>query len=176
MTERAFVCLGSNVEPERNLPSGLAALRAFGRILAVSRAWGSEAVGPAGQPPFVNAAALVETDLEPLSIRAALRRVEADHGRVRTADRYAPRPLDLDLCLLGDRVVEEEGLVLPDPDVLDRAYLARVLAELDPAMPYPGRAETLGEIAARLSGGASLTPCPDLDAAIAAAASGRSTR
>lgn len=162
MAELAFICLGSNVEPERHLAAALGRLRKVGRLVAVSPVYQSAAVGPRPAPDFLNAAALVETEREPLDIRAVLRRIEAGLGRVRSADRYAPRTIDLDLCLLGDRTLSEEGLTLPDPAVLERAYLARVLADLDPAFPYPGRGEPLGEIARRLAPGSRLVPRPDV--------------
>jgi len=162
MPERAFVALGSNIEPERHLPEAVVRLGELGVVVAVSSVYQSAAVGPRPAPDFLNAAVLVETELAPQAIRRRLREIEADLGRVRTADRYAPRTIDLDLCLLGDLLMDKEGLTLPDPDILDRAYLARVLAELDPAQPYPGEEENLGAIAERLAPSVELTRRPDV--------------
>ena len=161
---RAFIALGSNIEPEANLPRAVGALRALGRVAAVSRVYRNAAIGAAPAPEFLNAAVLLETGLEPLELRAALRRLEAEAGRVRGPDRYAPRTLDLDLVLYDDRVIEQAGLRIPDPDLLTRAHLAVTAAELDPGFVHPQTGETLGEIAGRLRSGADLRPCPEVEA------------
>lgn len=161
---RAFIALGSNIEPEANLPRAVGALRALGRIAAVSRVYRNPAIGAAPAPDFLNAAVLLETGLEPVELRAALRELEAEAGRVRGSDRYAPRTLDLDLVLYDDRVIEVEGLRVPDPDLLTRAHLAVTAAELDPDFPHPETAEPLAEIAARLRAGADLRPSPEVEA------------
>ena len=138
--------------------------------MAVSRAVQSPAVGPAGQPDFVNAAVLLETNLSPEDLRARLRQLEAELGRVRVADKYAPRTIDLDTILYGDLVQNAPDQVLPDPELLVRPYLAVTVAELDPAALHPVTRETLSEIAGRLSGAAVLAPRPDIDLARALSA------
>jgi 2-amino-4-hydroxy-6-hydroxymethyldihydropteridine diphosphokinase len=143
----------------------MASLRDVGSILAVSHVYQSAAAGPAGQPDFVNAAVLLETDLPPEALRAQLRQIEAKLGRVRVADKYAPRPIDLDMVLYDDVVTQEPELTLPDPDLLVRPYLAATAAELDPTAPHPLSGESLAEIASRLGGVARLTPRPDIDLA-----------
>ena len=131
-------------------------------MVAVSRAFQSAAAGPAGQPDFVNAAVLLETELTPEMLRARLRHVEAELGRVR-ADRYAPRPIDLDLVLYDRVVMDTANLTLPDPDLLVQPYLAATVAELDPSALHPVTREPLADVAARLGGTARLTPRPDID-------------
>ena len=173
MAERAFVAMGSNIEPERHLPRAAARLTELGAVVAVSSVYQSAAVGPRPAPDFLNAALVVETDLDPRAIRSRLREIEANLGRLRTADRYAPRTIDLDLCLLGEIRLDDGVLTLPDPDVLERAYLARVLSELDAEHPYPGRGETLGDIARRLADTATLRARPDVGALITAIVSPR---
>jgi 2-amino-4-hydroxy-6-hydroxymethyldihydropteridine diphosphokinase len=149
--------------PEANLPRALARLGAVGRLLAVSRAYQSPAAGPAGQPDFVNAAVLLETELSPEALRARLRELEAELGRVRTADKFAPRPIDLD-TILYDALVQETGeYTLPDPDLLVRPDLAVTLAELDPETVHPVTQEPLSSLAARLW--RDLAPRPDIDLA-----------
>lgn len=160
---RAFISLGSNIDPERNLPRAVERLRRVGRVLAVSRAYQSAAVGPAAQPDFVNAAVLLETDLSPEALRAQLRRIEASLGRVRGADRYAPRPIDLDTVLFDDLVSETAEYTLPDPELLLRPYLAVTVAELDPAAVHPQTGERLADLAARLNRPGTLTPRADID-------------
>lgn len=134
----------------------------MGTVLAASGAVQSAAAGPAGQPDFVNAAAAVETALSPESLRAGLRRIEADMGRVRTSNRYAARPIDLDVVLYEDLAGSFGELELPDPDLLERAYLAMTVAELDRTARHPVTGERLSEIAERLAGSALLTSRPDI--------------
>ncbi len=166
MSELAFLSLGSNIEPERNLLRAAARLGDIGRPQAVSEVYQTPALGPRPAPDFLNAAALVETHLQPEEIQRRLRQIESDLGRVRTEDRYAPRPIDLDLCLLGSRVVHTPNLRVPDPDLLSRPYLAVTLAELAPDFVHPETGETLAAIAARLGASAVLTPRPDISRAL----------
>jgi 2-amino-4-hydroxy-6-hydroxymethyldihydropteridine diphosphokinase len=151
----AFIALGSNIEPGTNLARAVELLAQRLALRGVSRVYQSEAVGAPAAPPFLNAAALVETDLPPARLkREVLRGIEAELGRVRTADRNAPRTIDLDLVLYGDLVLDdpEAALVLPDPEIATRAYLALPLADLAPATRHPTRDEPLAAIAARLGG------------------------
>ncbi len=147
LTELAFIALGSNIDPETNLPLAAARLSDLGNPIAVSKVYQNPAIADDPQPDYLNAAVLIETSLDPLTIRDKLREIEADLGRIRTADKFAPRTIDLDLCILGDRVLDHELLSLPDPDLLERAYLAVTLAELRPDFLHPLTGETLEEIA-----------------------------
>ena len=97
-----------------------------------------------------------------MDIRTQLRKIEYELGRVRTADRYAPRTMDLDLCLLGDLVLELLEFTLPDPELLDRPHLAIPMAVLDPDFVHPITQERLSDIAERLMPTAELTPRPDV--------------
>lgn len=154
MGEQAFLSLGSNIEPERHLPLAAGGLQALGRVLAVSRVYRNPAVGPDGQPPFLNAGALLETALTPREVQRELRRIESRLGRRRTADKFAPRVIDLDLVLYGTLVLEEGSLRLPDPDLLERPYLAMLMAELAPDARHPLTGERLAALAARLAASA----------------------
>lgn len=127
----AYISLGSNVEPEANIPRALEQLSARARLQGLSTFYRTPPVGPAGQPAFINGVAQVATDLPPRALKFdVLRAIEAALGRQRGPDRYAPRPIDLDLLVYGDFNVDEPGLVLPDPDLAERPYLAAALAEL----------------------------------------------
>lgn len=154
--ERVVISLGSNIEPERYLPQAVGALLELGRLVAVSAAYLNPAIGPNAQPDFLNAAALLVTELSPQDLRRELRRLESRLGRRRTADKFAPRTIDLDLVLYGSKVLEESGLHLPDPDLLVRAHLAVSVAELAPDLRHPITGERLAAIAARLSSSAGL--------------------
>ncbi len=162
MPELAFISLGSNIEPEKNLIFGTRRLADLGKLIAVSTVYQNPAVGPIPQPDFLNAAALVGTDHPAEIIRLHLRSIETDSGRVRMPDKYAPRTLDLDLCLLDAQIVERPNLSLPDPDLLTRAHLAVPMAELVPSFLHPITGETLQIIADRLRPEASLVPRPEI--------------
>jgi 2-amino-4-hydroxy-6-hydroxymethyldihydropteridine diphosphokinase len=146
----ALVVFGSNIDPERNLPRALTRLRQRTDVVAVSNVYRTQPVGRADAPPFLNAAVALRTQRPPAALkRDVLRPIERQLGRVRTTDRNAPRTIDLDLVLYGDRVVDDPqtGLRLPDPDIETRAHVALPLAEVAPDFEHPVRGETLAEIA-----------------------------
>ncbi len=150
MKRRALIALGSNIDPERNLPAAAARLAAHPEVevLAASGVYESPPLGRPGDPCFHNASLAVKTSLGPAQLRAELRRVEAELGRVRGEDRYAPRPIDLDLAAYEGFTGEVEGSRVPDPEIPRRAFLALPLAEVAPGWVEPELGRPLGEIAA----------------------------
>ena len=162
MPEQAFISIGSNIEPENYLPQAVEMLREIGKILRISTVYQNPAIASGPQPDYLNATVLVVTSLEPLEIRRRLRVIENKLGRTRGADKYAPRTIDLDLCLYGSLMMNSEELTLPSPDIEKRAYLAVTLAELAPDLPHPITGEPLQILANRLRPGAKLIPRPDL--------------
>lgn len=152
---QVFLALGSNVEPEENLPRAVERLARRLRVKAVSRVYETAPVGgAAGAPAFWNAAVLVETGLAPRALKHdVLRPLEASLGRVRGGDRNAPRPIDLDIALFDQLILDDpvHHLTIPDPEVLTRAHVALPLADLSPETRHPVTGETLGEIAARFT-------------------------
>ncbi len=136
---RAYVGLGSNLgDRERNLRSALAALDAPDvRVLAVSRFRDTDPVGYVDQPRFLNAAALVETELSATELLERLLAVERSLGRERTGPRYGPRTIDLDLLLYGDERIDQPGLTVPHPRLAERTFALEPLAELDPDVALP---------------------------------------
>jgi 2-amino-4-hydroxy-6-hydroxymethyldihydropteridine diphosphokinase len=160
-----FITLGSNIEPERNLPAAVRLLADHEGItvLRVSRVYRSPAIGADGkvnpdQQDFLNAAVLIETNLPILKLKKnILRQIEAQLERVRTKDKYAARTIDLDIALFGNDtlglIIEEPDgsgeTVFPDPDITRFAHVALPLADLDPDFVHPLTGETLGEIGAR---------------------------
>jgi 2-amino-4-hydroxy-6-hydroxymethyldihydropteridine diphosphokinase len=146
-----IVGLGSNLQPERHLPMAVDELAGRVDLLAVSSAWATHPVGPPGQPSFVNAAVLFRTGLPPARLKhEVLRDLERRLGRLRTADRFAPRPIDLDVVTYGDGLLELDGREIPEPDLLDHAHLALPASEVAPAWRHPRTGETLAAIAERL--------------------------
>ena len=108
------------------------------RVLAHSRLVRSPAMGPAGQPEFVNGVSMVETSLDARDLLKALFAVERAHGRDRSGDRWGPRTLDLDLLLYGNKRIDEPGLAVPHPGLTQRSFVLYPLAELDPDIDIPG--------------------------------------
>ena len=154
---QVLITLGSNINREQNVDEALARLEQQPdlQILAVSPVYVTKAIGADGnvaaQPAFSNAAICAETELDPFTLRGKLRALEAAMGRVRTADKFAPRPIDLDIAFYGDRVLEVAGKVIPDPDVLRFAHVAVPLADVAGDWIHPQTGQTLAEIAARHS-------------------------
>jgi 2-amino-4-hydroxy-6-hydroxymethyldihydropteridine diphosphokinase len=138
LPDRYLLLLGSNVEREGNLARALRLLEARFPVLARSRVCESEAVGDPTGPPFHNRALLVRSGLSPAEMRALLRSLEDSLGRVRTADRNAPRTVDIDLLCALDAA----GAVLPDPpihkDLRRHHYAAVPAAEIAGDVLLPG--------------------------------------
>lgn len=150
--ETAYVGVGSNVEPEKNILSALCHLVAEG-LRRVSTVYRTEPVGAPGRPFFYNCVAEVETSRPPEEFKyAVLRHIEEALGRRRNGDKYSPREIDLDLIVYGSMELETEGLTLPDPDILTRAFLAIPLSELAPQLTLQGN-KSLKEIAASIERG-----------------------
>ena len=140
---RAYVGLGANLgDREGAIRAALAVLDARPEVavVAVSTLHETDPVGYLDQPRFLNGAAALETELEPRELLDALLAVERELGRVRgDGPRYGPRPIDLDLLLHGDLVLDEPGLVVPHPRLHERLFALEPLAELEPALVVPGR-------------------------------------
>jgi len=142
----AYVGLGANIgEPRRQLLGALDELdRLPGtRLRARSSLYRSAPVGYAEQPDFLNAVAALDTSLEPEALLDALQAIERGHGRERSF-RNAPRTLDLDLLLYGDRVDRSERLTLPHPRMHERSFVLQPLAEIAPDAAVPGRGTARG--------------------------------
>jgi 2-amino-4-hydroxy-6-hydroxymethyldihydropteridine diphosphokinase len=143
---RAFVSIGSNIDPEMNVRSAIFRLTETARVKAVSTVYRTEPVGPPGQPQFYNCVVEIETDLAPRDLKfRLLRRIESELGRTRCADRFATRTIDLDLLLYDEIVMTTEDLTLPDPDILRRPFLAISLQELAPRLVLPGSGLQISE-------------------------------
>src|SRR3954469_12884616 len=131
---------GSNVGDRRaNLQAAIDALPAHGvAVLASSSTYDTDPVGEVlDQPSFLNACVRIETDLEPEALLDACKAVERDLGREPGGVRHGPRPIDVDLLLLGDREHRSERLTLPHCDVLSRRFVLVPLLELDPELALP---------------------------------------
>jgi 2-amino-4-hydroxy-6-hydroxymethyldihydropteridine diphosphokinase len=135
-----YLGLGSNVgDSHGHLRAAVELLPAQGvAIEAVSSTYVTEPVGEiVDQPDFLNAAIRIRTELEPEALLDACKRVEAERGRVFAGPRHGPRPLDVDLLLLGDLELSSERLTLPHPEVRSRRFVLMPLLELDPGLTLP---------------------------------------
>jgi 2-amino-4-hydroxy-6-hydroxymethyldihydropteridine diphosphokinase len=148
MSNLAYLSLGSNIEPEKNLPQAIERLAGLGRLLAVSPVWETPPLGAADQPNFLNAATLVETEQTAEAFkREVIRRIERDLGRVRGANKYAPRPIDIDIILFNQQIFDLDNHHIPDPEVLERPFVAIPLAQIAPDYRHPETGQTLRDIA-----------------------------
>jgi 2-amino-4-hydroxy-6-hydroxymethyldihydropteridine diphosphokinase len=132
--------LGSNVGDRRaNLQAAVDALPAHGvAVLASSSVYDTEPVGEVlDQPDFLNAVIRIETALGPEALLDACKAVERELGRVAGGVRHGPRPIDVDVLLLGDVVWESERLTLPHAQVTARRFVLEPLLELDPGVTLP---------------------------------------
>ena len=149
-----YLGIGSNIAPLENLLKALERLAQAVTILAVSTAWQTPAVGTPG-PDFCNAAVSVRTALsrEELKTRV-IRPIETELGRVRTADKNAPRTIDIDI------LVDERELI--EPDLWNDAFRAVPLAELIPGYLNPDGDLTLAQAAEQMKRTARITPRPEV--------------
>jgi 2-amino-4-hydroxy-6-hydroxymethyldihydropteridine diphosphokinase len=135
-----YLGLGSNVgDPAAHLRAAIELLGERGvEVEAVSSAYVTEPVGEIlDQPDFLNAAIRIRTALEPEQLLDVCKAVEAERGRAFDRPRHSPRPLDVDLLLLGDLELRSERLTLPHPEVTSRRFVLAPLLELDPDLTLP---------------------------------------
>ena len=129
---RAFVALGSNLgDRAAHLAAARAALARLPatRVVAASAIEETTPLGGMAQPTYLNQMVLLETELDPHRLLAALQRIEQERKRVRTA-RWGPRTLDLDIVVFGDRRIQDPDLVIPHPELPHRDFWQREISEL----------------------------------------------
>jgi 2-amino-4-hydroxy-6-hydroxymethyldihydropteridine diphosphokinase len=146
----AYVGLGSNMGDREALIRRAAEAIGARRVSSVreTEPWGYEA-----QPVFLNAVAELETTLTPGQLLDHLLDVERRLGRDRVGPKWGPRTIDLDLLLYGDEVVDEPGLQVPHPFLLERLFVLEPLAELAPAQRIPGNGTVSEALAGLQSAG-----------------------
>ncbi len=135
-----YLGLGSNLgDREAHLRAAVELLEEQGiGVEAVSSAYETEPVGGIlEQPDFLNAAVRISTELEPERLLDVCKAIEVERGRMFGGPRHGPRPLDLDLLLLGEHELESERLTLPHPQVTARRFVLVPLLELDPELALP---------------------------------------
>jgi len=154
----AYIALGSNqASPLDQVNAAITALGEIpqSRIVAVSSLYRTPPLGPPDQPDYLNAAVALETALEPEMLLDHTQRIELQQGRVRKAERWGPRTLDLDIMLFGDLTLNTERLTVPHYDMKNRSFMLWPLFEIAPDLHFPG-GTSLQEIIASLN-----APKPD---------------
>jgi 2-amino-4-hydroxy-6-hydroxymethyldihydropteridine diphosphokinase len=150
-----YLGLGSNVgDRESHLRAAIEMLREHGvEVEAVSSTYETEPVGEVlDQTDFLNAAIRIRTELEPEELLDLCKEIEIARGRALDAPRHSPRPLDVDLLLLGDLELSTERLTLPHPEVSSRRFVLVPLLELDPELTLP-EGERIADLLAALGPG-----------------------
>jgi 2-amino-4-hydroxy-6-hydroxymethyldihydropteridine diphosphokinase len=147
-----YLGLGSNVGDRReHLRAALTLLDEQAiEVEAVSSVYETEPVGEIlDQPDFLNAAVRIATTLDPETLLDVCKAIELEQGRMFAGPRHGPRPLDIDVLLLGDLELSTERLTIPHPEVTTRRFVLTPLLELDPDLALPdGRrlSEALAEL------------------------------
>lgn len=157
----AYIGLGANLgDREGNIRAALQAMEACGlRVAAVSPLYETEPWGVLDQPRFINAACAVETDLDPCALLDALKAIEQELGRETTV-RYGPRPIDLDILLYDDLIVNTPRLTIPHSGLIGRATALVPLADIAPTLRHPLSGRTIAEHLANLGAVEGLAPYP----------------
>ena len=141
---RGYLGIGRNIDPEENLRLGIRELRrVFGEI-KLSAVYASAAIGFEGAD-FLNMVVGLQSDDSPGAIQDQVELIHDLAGRERGAGKFSSRPLDIDLLLYDDQVVDEPALKLPRCDVLEYSFVLRPLAELDPDLVHPQTGKTMIE-------------------------------
>ena len=155
---QAFVGLGANLgDAVGTVQAAFGAFDALPhtRVLHASRLYRTPAWGKTDQPAFVNAAAVLETELDARALLDAMLSIERDFGRDRAgdgSDRWGARTLDLDLLLYGTDAIDEPGLRVPHPHLHERAFALVPLIEIAPDLVIPGHGRAADLVAAMVTG------------------------
>jgi len=150
--ETVYIALGSNLaDPLNQVESALLALKQLPdtRFIQCSRFYRTKPLGPQDQPDYLNAVVELKTRLQPEQLLDFTQAIELKHGRVRKAERWGPRTLDLDILLFGQQTINTSRLTIPHYDMKNREFMLYPLAEIAPDLVFP-TGESLSSIINRL--------------------------
>lgn len=148
---RAFISIGSNIDPAYNVQEAIRRLCSVERIIDISTVYRTPAEGRPEQPPYYNCVVTVETSKPPTGLKfLVLRRIEQELGRTRGADKFASRTIDLDLIWYDNLVMTGPDLILPDPQIPERPFLAVPLCEVAPDLVFPQSSMRICDVTARM--------------------------
>lgn len=136
-----YIGIGSNLDdPLYHVKQAISELRQLAQCeyIATSALYRSAPMGPPGQPDYINAVSLLQTDLTPLDLLDQLQAIEHAHGRMRDGQRWGPRTLDLDILLYGEKIINEARLRVPHPGLHERSFVLYPLQDINPALVIPG--------------------------------------
>lgn len=139
MTETVYIALGSNLDnPQQQVKTAITELEnlANTEVTAVSYWYCSSPKGPQNQPDYINGVAKLRTGLEPQQLLSTLHDIENEHHRKRL-EHWGPRTLDLDILLYGSKVIDQENLKIPHPEMTTRNFVLMPLADIAPQLILP---------------------------------------
>ena len=149
MSATVFVGIGSNQDREAKIVAALAMLRdTFGEV-EISPVYNTAAVGFDGSD-FLNLVAAFETELGAQAVVDVFRRIEDDLGRDRSLPKFASRPIDLDILLYDNLVMNVPGIAIPRPEILEQAFVLKPLQDLAPERLHPELGETFAALWQRM--------------------------
>ncbi|ENR7630512.1 2-amino-4-hydroxy-6-hydroxymethyldihydropteridine diphosphokinase [Klebsiella aerogenes] len=135
-----YIAIGSNLaSPLEQVNAAIRALADIpdSRVVSVSSLYRTPPLGPQDQPDYLNAAVALETSLAPEALLDHTQHIELQQGRVRKAERWGPRTLDLDIMLFGDAIINSERLTVPHYDMKNRGFMLWPLFEIAPQLHFP---------------------------------------
>jgi len=138
--QRVYLGLGANLNsPKKQLDDAVVALKNLpnSEFIACSHYYASKPMGPQDQPDYVNAVACINTSLEPEQLLDLTQAIELEHGRVRKAERWGARTLDIDILLFGEQVINTKRLTVPHYGLNEREFVVYPLQEIAPELILP---------------------------------------
>lgn len=138
--QRVYLGLGANLNtPKKQLDDAIIALKNLpnSEFMACSQYYASKPMGPQDQPDYVNAVACINTFLQPEQLLDLTQAIELEHGRVRKAERWGARTLDIDILLFGEQVINTERLTVPHYGLNEREFVVYPLQEIAPELILP---------------------------------------
>ncbi|MEM0304678.1 MAG: 2-amino-4-hydroxy-6-hydroxymethyldihydropteridine diphosphokinase [Saccharolobus sp.] len=147
---KAYIGIGSNIEPEDNVRKSLIYLRDKSKVTKISSVYLTKAIPP-NQPDYYNCVVEIKTNLDPFYIKYVLRKIEEKLGRIRSENKYMPRIIDLDLLLYGNLVINSDELIIPNPEIV-RLFVIIPLYELNEDLVIPNINKSLKEIIKSVNG------------------------